>query len=133
VSIIDIFEEAHIRRDHPEFGPGDAVRVYVKVIEGERTRIQSFEGMVIRRRGSGMRETFTVRRVSYGVGIERTFPLNSPLIDRIEVLRRGRVRRAKLYYLRSLSGKAARIQEKTPEMVEKPSEQESGIEGSQAD
>ncbi len=133
MSTIDILEETHIRRDHPEFGPGDAVRVYIKVIEGERTRIQPFEGIVIRRRGGGMRETFTVRRVSYGVGIERTFPLNSPLIDRIEVLRPGRVRRAKLYYLRDLSGKAARIQEKTPEVMEKPADQESGIERSQAD
>ena len=90
----------------------DTVKVHVKVIEGTRERIQVFEGVVIRRRGGGMSETFTVRRVSYGVGVERTFPLNTPKIDKIEVVRRGQVRRARLYYLRQLRGKAARIKEK---------------------
>jgi large subunit ribosomal protein L19 len=124
MSVIDIFEEAKIRKDLPEFGPGDTVKVYLKVIEGEKTRVQPFEGVVIRSRGKGMSKTFTSRRVSYGVGIERTFPLNSPLIAQIEVVRRGRVRRSKLYYLRNLSGKAARIDEKAPEVVENPANRE---------
>lgn len=98
-------------RDVPAFRPGDTLKVYVKVIEGSRERIQMFEGVVIKRRGGGISETFTVRKISYGVGVERTFPLHSPKIDKIEVARRGKVRRAKLYYLRSLRGKAARIQE----------------------
>lgn len=100
------------RHDLPEFGPGDTVRVHVRVREGGRERIQAFEGVVIARKGGGATETFTVRRVSYGVGVERVFPLHSPAIERIEVVRRGRVRRAKLYYLRRLQGKAARIREK---------------------
>jgi large subunit ribosomal protein L19 len=95
----------------PSFRPGDTLRVHVKVIEGSRERIQVFEGVVIKRRGGGISETFTVRKMSYGVGVERTFPLHSPKIDKIEVARRGKVRRAKLYYLRGLHGKAARIQE----------------------
>ena len=98
-----------MRTDLPEFGPGDRVKVYFKVVEGNRERLQAFDGVVIRRQGGGLRETFTVRRVSYGVGIERTYPVHSPRIDRIEVVRRGRVRRAKLFYLRGLSGKSARI------------------------
>ncbi|WP_077615062.1 50S ribosomal protein L19 [Caenibacillus caldisaponilyticus] len=98
-----------LRTDLPEFRPGDTVRVYVKVVEGQRERIQMFEGVVIKRRGGGISETFTVRKVSYGVGVERTFPLHSPKIEKIEVVRRGKVRRAKLYYLRNLRGKAARI------------------------
>ncbi len=98
-------------RDVPAFRPGDTLKVYVKVIEGSRERIQMFEGVVIKRRGGGISETFTVRKISYGVGVERTFPLHSPKIDKIEVARRGKVRRAKLYYLRALRGKAARIQE----------------------
>lgn len=109
---IRMVEEQQMRTDIPSFRPGDTVRVHVKIIEGSRERIQVFEGLVIRRRGDGLRETFTVRRVSNGVGVERTFPLHSPRIDKIEVVRRGIVRRAKLYYLRDLYGKAARIRER---------------------
>lgn len=112
MSLIQLLEQEQIKADIPEFKPGDTVKVHVKVIEGTRERIQVFEGVVIRRRGGGLGETFTVRRVSYGVGVERTFPLNTPKIDRIEVVRRGQVRRARLYYLRKLRGKAARIKEK---------------------
>ncbi|MDD3652827.1 MAG: 50S ribosomal protein L19 [Desulfotomaculaceae bacterium] len=112
MNLIDIIEQEQTRKDIVQFGPGDTVRVHVKVVEGSRERIQVFEGVVIRRRGGGLSETFTVRRVSYGVGVERTFPLHSPKIDRIEVMRRGLVRRARLYYLRKLHGKAARIQDK---------------------
>ncbi|CAM3944516.1 50S ribosomal protein L19 [Paenibacillus alkaliterrae] len=101
----------NLRQDLPNFRPGDTLKVHVKVIEGTRERIQLFEGVVIKRRGGGISETFTVRKISYGVGVERTFPLNSPKIEKIEVARRGKVRRAKLYYLRSLRGKAARIKE----------------------
>lgn len=100
------------RQDLPNFRPGDAVRVWVKVREGNRERLQAFEGDVIRRRGGGLGETFTVRRVSYGIGIERTFPAHSPVIERVELVRQGDVRRARLYYLRELSGKAARIKER---------------------
>ncbi|MBO8137731.1 MAG: 50S ribosomal protein L19 [Desulfotomaculum sp.] len=111
VNLIKSLEQEYMREDIPDFKPGDTVRVHQKVIEGNRERIQVFEGVVIRRRGSGLSETFTVRRVSYGVGVERTYPLHSKKIDKIEVVRRGRVRRAKLYYLRNLRGKAARIKE----------------------
>ncbi|HPC81831.1 MAG TPA: 50S ribosomal protein L19 [Thermoanaerobaculaceae bacterium] len=104
-------EKDYLRTDIPTFGPGDTVRVHVKVREGEKERIQVFEGVVIGRRGGGLRESFTVRKISYSIGVERVFPLHSPGIDRIEVVRRGRVRRAKLYYLRALKGKAARIEE----------------------
>ncbi|ASS75681.1 50S ribosomal protein L19 [Tumebacillus algifaecis] len=100
-----------IRQDIPQFKAGDTVRVHVKVKEGNRERIQVFEGVVIRRRGGGISATYTVRKISYGVGVERTFPLHTPKVDKIEVTRRGRVRRAKLYYLRNLTGKAARIRE----------------------
>ncbi|PWK12750.1 50S ribosomal protein L19 [Tumebacillus permanentifrigoris] len=100
-----------IRTDIPTFKPGDTVRVHVKVKEGTRERIQVFEGVVIKRRGGGISATFTVRKISYGVGVERTFPLHTPKFEKIEVMRRGRVRRAKLYYLRNLTGKAARIKE----------------------
>lgn len=100
-----------LRTDLPSFRPGDTLRIHVKVTEGTRERIQIFEGVVIRRRGSGISETFTARKISYGVGVERTFPLHSPKIAQIEVKRRGKVRRAKLYYLRNLRGKAARIKE----------------------
>lgn len=110
-SIIEALEKEQMRSDIPDFRPGDTVRVHVKVIEGNRERIQVFEGTVIGRRGKGINETFTVRRVSYGVAVERIFPIHSPRIERIEVVRRGKVRRAKLYYLRGLSGKAARIKE----------------------
>jgi large subunit ribosomal protein L19 len=112
LDIIKALEQEQMRSDIPAFKPGDTVRVHVKVVEGSRERIQVFEGAVIRRQGSGARETFTVRRISYGVGVERTFPVHSPRIDKIEVARRGIVRRAKLYYLRNLTGKAARIREK---------------------
>jgi large subunit ribosomal protein L19 len=105
-------EQAQIRSDVPSFRPGDTLRVHVKVTEGSRSRIQVFQGIVIRRQGGGVRETFTVRKISYGVGVERTFPVHTPAIDKIEVVTRGRVRRAKLYYLRSLRGKAARIKER---------------------
>ena len=109
---IQAIEAAQKREDLPSFRAGDAVRVWVKVREGSRERLQAFEGDVIRRRGGGIGETFTVRRVSYGVGVERTFLLHSPRLAQIEVLRRGKVRRAKLYYLRNLRGKAARIRER---------------------
>src|SRR6185312_2849175 len=105
-------EQAQIRSDIPDFRPGDTLRVHVRVVEGSRSRIQVFQGIVIRRQGSGARETFTVRKISYSVGVERTFPVHSPSIDKIELVTRGRVRRAKLYYLRSLRGKAARIKER---------------------
>lgn len=112
MNLIKAIEDEQKKNDIPEFRPGDTVRVHVKVVEGGRERIQPFEGVVIRRRGGGLGETFTVRRVSYGVGVERTFPLHSPRVTRIDVLRHGRVRRARLYYLRGLRGKAARIQER---------------------
>lgn len=105
-------EEEALRDDHPEFAPGDTVRVLYRVREGDKERIQAFEGVVLGRRGGGIRESFTVRKVSAGVGVERVFPLHSPFVKGIEVVRRGRVRRAKLYYLRGLRGRAARIQEK---------------------
>jgi large subunit ribosomal protein L19 len=105
-------EQAQIRDDIPSFRPGDTLRVHVKVTEGTRSRVQVFQGIVIRRQGGSARETFTVRKVSYGVGVERTFPVHTPAIEKIEVVSRGRVRRAKLYYLRSLRGKAARIKER---------------------
>jgi len=112
VDIIRALEQEQLRQDIPSFRPGDTVRVHVKVVEGNRERIQVFEGVVINRKSGGVRETFTVRRVSYNVGVERTFPVHSPRIDKIEVMRRGIVRRAKLYYLRNLTGKAARIKER---------------------
>jgi len=108
-NVIEKIESEQLRSDAPELRSGDSVRVHVKVIEGEKERIQVFEGMVIRRTKGKNRAAFTVRKVSYGVGVERTFPLHSPRIDRIEVLSHGQVRRARLYYLRELSGKAARI------------------------
>ncbi len=113
MNTIELLEQQQMKKDVGSFSPGDVVRVQVKVVEGGRERLQAFEGTVIRRAGSGVRETFTVRRVSYGIGVERTFPVHSPRIDRIEVVRKGRVRRAKLYYLRGLSGKAARIKERS--------------------
>ena len=112
MNIIQALEQEQLRSDIPAFAPGDTVRVHVKVVEGTRERIQMFEGVVIGRQGTGVRETFTVRRISYGVGVERTFPVHSPRLDKIDVVRRGIVRRAKLYYLRALTGKAARIKEK---------------------
>ena len=101
----------NLRTDLPTFRPGDTVRVHVKIVEGTRERIQMYEGVVIKRRGGGISETFTVRKISYGVGVERTFPVHTPKIANLEVIRRGKVRRAKLYYLRELRGKAARIKE----------------------
>lgn len=115
MSLIQAVEEQHLRKDLPPFKPGDTVKVQVKVVEGDKERLQAFEGICIRRRGTGLGATFTVRKVTYGVGVERTFPMHSPTIDRIEVLRQGRVRRAKLYYLRKLKGKAARIRERRTE------------------
>lgn len=110
--IIRAIEEEQMKKDIPDFRPGDTVKVHVKVVEGGRERIQTFEGTVIRRRGGGLSETFSVRRISYGVGVERTFPIHSPRIDRIETVRRGKVRRARLYYLRERFGKKAKVKEK---------------------
>ena len=109
---IRVVEASQIKKERGNFAPGDTVKVHVKVIEGEKERTQVFEGVVIRRRGEGARASFTVRRISYGVGVERTFPLHSPRIEKVQVVRRGQVRRAKLYYLRKLTGKAARLKEK---------------------
>ncbi len=108
----DLIDNQNLRDDIPDFAPGDTLRVHVKVIEGNRRRTQLFEGVVIRRQGSGVHETFTVRKVSFGVGVERTFPIHTPVIDEIEVATRGDVRRAKLYYLRDRIGKAAKVKEK---------------------
>ena len=112
MNIINVLEQEQLRTDIPTFRAGDTVCVHVKVVEGSRERIQVFEGLVIKRQNGGVRETFTVRRIASGVGVERTFPLHSPRLAKIEVMRRGVVRRAKLYYLRNLTGKAARIREK---------------------
>jgi large subunit ribosomal protein L19 len=108
----DLVDSASLRSDIPQFSPGDTLKVHVKVIEGNRHRVQVFQGDVLRRQGSGVRETFSVRKVSFGVGVERTFPVHSPVIDKIEVVQHGDVRRAKLYYLRERFGKAAKIKEK---------------------
>jgi large subunit ribosomal protein L19 len=108
----DLVDRASVRTGIPEFAPGDTLKVHVRVVEGNRERVQVFQGVVIRRKGSGIRETFTVRKVSFGVGVERTFPVHSPIIAKIEVLTRGDVRRAKLYYLRDRIGKAAKVKEK---------------------
>lgn len=105
-------EEGYLKTDVPEFRAGDTVRVHVRVVEGDKERIQVFQGVVIARRGGGTRETFTVRKISSGIGVERIFPVHSPIVDKIEVVRQGKVRRAKLYYLRGLRGKAARIEER---------------------
>lgn len=112
MNILDSVDAASLRDDVPAFRPGDTVKVNVKVVEGNRSRLQAFQGVVIARSGSGVRETFTVRKISFGVGVERTFPVHSPTVDSIEVVTRGDVRRAKLYYLRSLRGKKAKIKEK---------------------
>src|SRR4029434_332372 len=117
MDVIQLIEAAQLKKDRHAFQPGDQVRVHVKVIEGEKERTQVFEGTVIRRRGEGIRASFTVRRISYGVGVERTFPVHSPRIERVETIRRGRVRRSKLYYLRDLAGKAARLKEKRAGVV----------------
>ena len=105
-------ERAHLRDDIPDFRPGDSVKVHVRVVEGGRERVQIFEGVVLARDGGGLSETFTVRKISFGIGVERVFPVHAPIIQRIEVVRRGRVRSAKLYYLRGRVGKAARIKER---------------------
>ncbi|MDL4840042.1 50S ribosomal protein L19 [Aquibacillus rhizosphaerae] len=110
-NLIEEVTKEQLRTDRPDFRPGDTLKVHVKVVEGTRERIQVFEGVVIKRQNGGISETFTVRKISYGVGVERTFPVHSPRVDKIEVSRRGKVRRAKLYYLRELRGKAARIKE----------------------
>jgi large subunit ribosomal protein L19 len=112
-NIIESIEQQQLKEGQPAFRPGDALRIHVRIVEGDKERIQLFEGVCIRRSGGSVRETFTVRKTSYGVGVERTFPLHSPRVDKIEVVSYGKVRRAKLYYLRELSGKAARIEEDT--------------------
>lgn len=112
MNIIQQIEKEQLRKDMPVFSIGDTVRVFVKVVEGTRERLQAFEGTVIKRNGGGISETFTVRRLSYGVGVERTFPIHSPRIDHVEVVRKGKVRRARLYYLRDRVGKAAKVKER---------------------
>ena len=112
MNTLDSVDAASLRSDVPDFRPGDTVKVHVKVVEGNRSRIQVFQGVVIRRHGGGLRETFTVRKISFGTGVERTFPVHTPIIDKIEIVTRGDVRRAKLYYLRELRGKKAKIREK---------------------
>ena len=108
----DVVDQQSLREGIPVFGPGDTLKVHVRVVEGSRSRVQVFQGAVIRRQGGGVRETFTVRKISFGVGVERTFPVHTPVIDKIEVVTKGDVRRAKLYYLRDLRGKAAKIKER---------------------
>jgi large subunit ribosomal protein L19 len=112
MNTLDALDADSLRADIPSFRPGDTVKVHVRVVEGNRSRIQVFQGVVIRRQGGGIRETFTVRKVSFGVGVERTFPVHTPVVEKIELVTRGDVRRAKLYYLRELRGKAAKIKEK---------------------
>ena len=112
MNAIDLIDAQSLRDDVPTFGPGDTLKVHVRVVEGTRERVQLFQGAVIRRQGDGLRETFTVRKVSFGVGVERTFPVHSPIVSKIEVVTRGDVRRAKLYYLRDRVGKSAKIKEK---------------------
>ena len=112
MNTLDFVDAASLKSDIPDFRPGDTVKVHVKVVEGNRSRIQVFQGVVIRRHGGGVRETFTVRKVSFGVGVERTFPVHTPIVEKIELVTRGDVRRAKLYYLRELTGKKAKIKEK---------------------
>jgi large subunit ribosomal protein L19 len=112
MNVLDAVDAASLRKDIPNFRPGDELKVHVRVIEGNKSRVQVFQGLVIARRGSGVRETFTVRKISYGVGVERIFPVHAPVIEKIELVRKGDVRRAKLYYLRDLRGKAAKIRER---------------------
>ena len=112
MNTLDVLDAQSERSDIPDFRAGDTLKVHARVVEGNRSRIQIFQGVVIRRQGAGLRETFTVRKVSFGVGVERTYPINSPALDRVEVVTRGAVRRAKLYYLRDLRGKAAKIKER---------------------
>jgi large subunit ribosomal protein L19 len=117
MNTLDALDAESLRTDLPDFRAGDTLKVYARVVEGNRSRIQIFQGVVIRRQNGGLRETFTIRKVSFGVGVERTYPMNSPLLDRIEVVTRGAVRRAKLYYLRDLRGKKAKIKEKRDKVV----------------
>jgi large subunit ribosomal protein L19 len=117
MNTLDALDADSLRDDIPDFRPGDSVKVHVRVVEGNRSRIQVFQGVVIRRQGGGIRETFTVRKVSFGVGVERTFPVHTPVVEKIEIVTRGDVRRAKLYYLRELRGKAAKIKEKRDAIV----------------
>ena len=117
MNTLDALDAQSQRTDVPDFRAGDTVKVHARVVEGNRSRVQIFQGVVIRRQGSGLRETFTIRKVSFGVGVERTYPVHSPLLDRIEVITRGDVRRAKLYYLRDLRGKKAKIKEKRERIV----------------
>ncbi|MBA3799912.1 MAG: 50S ribosomal protein L19 [Geodermatophilaceae bacterium] len=112
MNTLDALDAESLRDDIPDFRPGDSVKVHVRVVEGNRSRIQVFQGVVLRRQGGGIRETFTVRKISFGVGVERTFPVHTPVVEKIEIVTRGDVRRAKLYYLRDLRGKAAKIKEK---------------------
>ena len=112
MNVLDAVDDASLRKDVVNFRPGDEIKIHVRVIEGNKSRIQLFQGIVIRRQGSGVRETFTIRKLAYGVGVERTFPVHTPVIEKYEMVRRGDVRRAKLYYLRDLRGKAAKIKEK---------------------
>ncbi len=112
MNILDALDNESLRDDIPDFRPGDTIKVHVRVVEGNRSRIQVFQGVVLRRQGGGIRETFTVRKISFGVGVERTFPVHTPVVEKIEIVTRGDVRRAKLYYLRDLRGKAAKIKEK---------------------
>jgi ribosomal protein L19 len=112
MNILDVVDAASLRKDVPQFRAGDELKIHVRVIEGNKSRLQVFQGIVIRRQGDGVRETFTIRKVSYGVGVERTFPVHTPVIEKIELVKKGDVRRAKLYYLRDLRGKAAKIREK---------------------
>lgn len=112
MNVLDAVDATSLRKDIPNFRPGDELKVHVRVIEGNKSRIQVFQGLVISRKGSGIRETFTVRKISYGVGVERVFPVHAPVIEKIELVRKGEVRRSKLYYLRDLRGKAAKIRER---------------------
>lgn len=112
MNILDVVDAASLRKDIPQFRAGDELKIHVRVIEGNKSRLQVFQGIVIARQGDGVRETFTIRKVSYGVGVERTFPVHTPVIEKIELVKKGDVRRAKLYYLRDLRGKAAKIREK---------------------
>ena len=117
MNILDVVDAASLRKDIPQFRAGDELKIHVRVIEGNKSRLQVFQGVVIRRQGDGVRETFTIRKVSYGVGVERTFPVHTPVIEKIELVQKGDVRRAKLYYLRDLRGKAAKIREKRDGIV----------------
>ena len=117
MNILDVVDAASLRKDIPQFRAGDELKIHVRVIEGNKSRLQVFQGIVIRRQGDGVRETFTIRKVSYGVGVERTFPVHTPVIEKIELVTKGDVRRAKLYYLRDLRGKAAKIREKRDGIV----------------